>query len=167
MRSRPCHPPDFKSRTVVVIPARSGKLERMDEFFTRVWDNLVARVTGPLHFRLLLQPLMATLFAVRDGLGDAREKRSPYLWLIAVNSGERRKKLAEGWKAVSRVFVLAVVIDAVYQFISVKWFYPGEALIVATVLALVPYLLIRGPVNRIAQAIQRPASFPPVARKEK
>jgi hypothetical protein len=110
---------------------------------------------------------MATLFAVRDGLGDAREKRSPYLWLIAVNSGERRKKLAEGWKAVSRVFVLAVVIDAVYQFISVKWFYPGEALIVATVLALVPYLLIRGPVNRIAQAIQRPASFPPVARKEK
>ena len=45
----------------------------------------------------------------------------------------------------------AIVIDVVYQFIVFRWFYPGEALVVAFVLAIVPYLLVRGPVNRIAR----------------
>jgi hypothetical protein len=138
----------------------------MDELFTRVWDNLIARVSGPLHFRLLLQPAMATLFAIRDGLKDARLGRPAYLWAIVTESGDRRKPLAEGFKSVSRVFLLAVVIDAVYQLISLSWFYPGEALIVAAVLALLPDLVIRGPVNRIARIMQRPSSFPPVAKEK-
>ena len=31
----------------------------MDDLITRVADNLIARVTGPMKFRLLLQPSMA------------------------------------------------------------------------------------------------------------
>jgi len=31
-----------------------------------------------------------------------------------------------------------------------RWLYPSEALLVATVLAILPYLVVRGPVNRIA-----------------
>ncbi len=50
-----------------------------------------------------------------------------------------------------KVFIMAVLIDAVYQYVELAWFYPGEALITAFVLAFVPYLLIRGPVNRIAR----------------
>ena len=50
-----------------------------------------------------------------------------------------------------KVFIMAVLIDAVYQYIELSWFYPGEALIVAFILAFIPYLLIRGPVNRIAR----------------
>jgi hypothetical protein len=46
---------------------------------------------------------------------------------------------------------MAVLIDAVYQYIQLSWFYPGEALIVAFVLAFLPYLLIRGPINRLAR----------------
>jgi hypothetical protein len=47
-----------------------------------------------------------------------------------------------------------------YQFIVLRWFYPGEALITAFVLAFVLCLLIRGPVNRIAGSWNRqtPAS---------
>jgi hypothetical protein len=41
--------------------------------------------------------------------------------------------------------------DAIYQLIDLHWFYPGEAIIVALELAFVPYLLIRGPANRIAR----------------
>jgi hypothetical protein len=59
--------------------------------------------------------------------------------------------LRDGWKAVGKVFVIAVIIDLVYQLIVFRWFYPGEALLVAAILALIPYLLIRGPVNRIAR----------------
>jgi len=59
--------------------------------------------------------------------------------------------LREGWKAVSRVFILAVVMDVIYQYLVYRWFYPGEALIVAFILACVPYLFIRGPVDRIVR----------------
>lgn len=59
--------------------------------------------------------------------------------------------LRDGWKAVGKVFVIAVIIDLVYQLIVFRWFYPVEALLVAAILAFVPYLLIRGPVNRIAR----------------
>jgi hypothetical protein len=52
---------------------------------------------------------------------------------------------------VGRVFILAIVLDGVYQFIALRWFYPGEAILVAIILAIIPYLLVRGPVNRIAR----------------
>ena len=41
--------------------------------------------------------------------------------------------------------------DVIYQFMVLKTFYPAEALIIALMLAFVPYLLIRGPVTRIAR----------------
>ena len=41
--------------------------------------------------------------------------------------------------------------DAIYQLKVFGTFYPGEAVIIALVLAFVPYLLIRGPVARIAR----------------
>jgi len=57
----------------------------------------------------------------------------------------------DGWKSVGRVFILAIVIDVIYQLIVFRWVYPVEALLVAAILAFIPYLLIRGPVNRIAR----------------
>jgi hypothetical protein len=45
--------------------------------------------------------------------------------------------------------------DAIYQFIVLRWFYPGEALVTALVLAVLPYLFIRGPVTRIARRLRR------------
>jgi len=121
----------------------------MEEIFTRVWENLIGRISGPMTFRLILQPIMAVIFAIRAGLKDAKEGRPPYFWALFTHPAERRQLLRDGWKSVGRVFILAIVIDAVYQFIVCRCFYPGEALIVAFVLAIVPYLLVRGPVNRI------------------
>ena len=73
----------------------------------------------------------------------------PYFWALFTSPEHRRELLREGWKAVGKIFVIAVVLDAVYQFITVRWFYPGEALVTAVALALVPYLVLRGPVNRL------------------
>jgi len=116
---------------------------------TRALENLVGRVHGPMSFRLVLQPLMAVIFAIRDGRKDAREGRAPYFWTLFTDPAHRRELLREGWKSVGKIFVIALVLDAVYQYITVRWFYPGEALVTATVLALVPYILLRGPVNRL------------------
>ena len=41
--------------------------------------------------------------------------------------------------------------DTVYQITVLKAFYPGEAAIVALLLAFVPYLLLRGPIARITR----------------
>jgi hypothetical protein len=123
----------------------------MDHFFGRVGEQLVARVTGPMKFRLVLQPAMAIFFAVRGGLKDAREGQPAYFWGLFTNPAERKAALKDGWKSVGKVFILAIVLDAIYQFIALRWFYPGEAVVVAIILAIIPYLLVRGPVNRIAR----------------
>jgi hypothetical protein len=123
----------------------------MDHTVARIAHNLVARVTGPMKFRLLLQPVMATFFAIRDGLADARASKPPYFWGLFTGQRERRPMLKNGWKSIGKVFVLATVLDVIYQLIEHRWtVYPGEAVLVAIILAIVPYLVIRGPVNRIA-----------------
>jgi len=121
----------------------------LEELLTRITENLVGRVHGPLTFRFLLQPTMAIIYAFRDGRKDAREGKVPYFWAIFTNPEHRRAMLRDGWKSVGKIFLLAMVLEAVYQAMVLRFFYPGEAIVVATALALVPYLLLRGPVNRI------------------
>ena len=121
----------------------------MEDMLSRFFENLVARVSGPMHFRLILQPLMAIIFAIRDGRKDALEGRAPYFWALFTNPEHRRDLLRNGWKSVGKIFVIAIILDAVYQYIELKWFYPAEALVVACILAFVPYLLLRGLVNRL------------------
>jgi hypothetical protein len=127
----------------------------MDAFWERVGSQLIARVSGPMKFRLVLQPLMATFFAVRAGLADAKAGKSPYFWGLLSGSGNRDEMIKDGWKSISRVFILAVVLDVVYQLIVIHFVYIGEALIVAFVLAIVPYLIVRGPVTRLARKAEQ------------
>ena len=56
---------------------------------------------------------------------------------------QRASYLREGLKRVSRVIIFALVMDAIYQFLVLRWFYLGEALVTAFVLAVLPYELIR------------------------
>ncbi len=111
-----------------------------------------------MKLRLVIQPLMAAVFAVRDGLKDAREKRPPYFWAVFFLPEQRLEMLRDGWKSVGKIFIIAIIIDLVEQAIDFRWFYPGEALLVAFFLACIPYLLIRGTVNRVASAKRRSAS---------
>lgn len=127
----------------------------MEEVLTRIMENLIGRVHGPLTFRLILQPAMAILYAILDGRKDARAGKAPYFWALFTNPGHRRDMLREGWKSVSKVFILALIIDAVYQYIVQRWIYPGEMVLVAILLAIVPYLALRGPVNRLLRGRSR------------
>jgi hypothetical protein len=104
-----------------------------------------------MKFRLILQPAMAAFFAVRSGLADARAGKPPYFWALLCHHGQREAMLKDGWKSISRVFILALVLDVVYQVIVLRFVYPGEAVIVAFVLAIVPYLIVRGLTTRIAR----------------
>ncbi|HSA61512.1 MAG TPA: hypothetical protein VLE03_04675 [Nitrospiraceae bacterium] len=112
-------------------------------------DGLVARLHGPMSFRLLIQPLMAIFFAFRDGRKDAREGRPPYFWGLFTDPEHRGDMLRSGLKSIGKVFIIAIILDNVFQYIVFHNFRLGAAMIVAAVLALVPYLLLRGTVSRL------------------
>ncbi|MFY9842722.1 MAG: hypothetical protein WA718_15790 [Terriglobales bacterium] len=126
----------------------------MDHMWERVGSQLIARVSGPMKFRLVLQPCMAAFFAIRAGLADAKAGRPPWFWELVSNPPERSAMVKEAWKRIGKIFILAVVLDVVYQLIVLHFVYPGEALIVAFILAIVPYVLLRGPAMRVARLIE-------------
>jgi hypothetical protein len=85
------------------------------DLLSAFWADVLARLDGPLHFRFFVQPLMAMLFAVRDGRRDARRGRSAYLWTFLTDPAQRRYLFESGWKGISKIFVLACVLDIAYQ----------------------------------------------------
>ena len=123
----------------------------MDEILSRIISNLIDRVSGPFSFRFVLQPLVAALYAVHDGLLDARHGRPVYFWSILTDRTARRPLLREGWHHVMRVIIIGTVMDVLYQVIVFKRIYPFELIVIVLGLAFVPYLLLRGPVNRLAR----------------
>ena len=123
----------------------------MEEVLKRVWDNLIARASGPMNFRLIIQPAVASLLAIVAGLKDAREDLPTFLWTAVTNRAHRPELFRQGRNDVGKVFALAVLLDAIYQLIVQRGVYVLELLIVATSLAVVPYILLRGPVSRIAK----------------
>ena len=125
----------------------------MESFFSSYLSDFVNRFNGPLHLRLFLQPLMAILFAVRDGARDAREGRSAYGWTVLTDPGQRRYLLESGWRGIFKVFVVAYVLDVVYQLMVWRGLKPFEALLTAVVLAVLPYALLRGPANRLVRVL--------------
>jgi hypothetical protein len=125
------------------------------ESLDRLWKDTLARPGGPMTFRFILQPAMAAAMALRDGLIDARLGRRPYLWALlrGVRGPEgRRGRLWQGIVSTARVIILGVVMDVIYQWLEFKTFYPGQAAVIAILLAFVPYLLLRGPFERLARS---------------
>jgi hypothetical protein len=132
----------------------------MDDMWTRFATDMVDRVSGPMKFRLVLQPVMASIFAIRSGLADAKAGRSPYCWALLTDPAHRDYMLKDGWKSVGKVFILAVLLDVVYQLIVEQFVYPGEAIAVAIIVAILPYLLLRGITTRLARSHDVPRSSP-------
>ena len=131
------------------------------ENFDRLWRDILERPGGPMTFRFILQPAMAVLAALRDGLEDARLGRSPYFWAIVRGAdGRRSERLWQGIVSTATILILGVVMDTIYQWMVLGTFFPGQAALIAILLAFLPYLLLRGPIARIARHwTARPASL--------
>lgn len=116
----------------------------------RFWSNIVHRPDGPMSFRFLLQPVMAALAAWKDGKLDAATGRSPYFWTVLTDPERRGPRLREGLGATGKILAIGLAMDLVYQVVVLRHFYPMEAIVIALLLAFIPYLLLRGPFARIA-----------------
>jgi hypothetical protein len=130
-------------------------VSEIQEILSRFWDQLIAQPSGPLAFRLILQPIMATILAIIDGVKDTRTGRPLYTRTLLTDPAHRGSYLREGLKRVTRVIIFALVMDAIYQFMVLRRFYLGEALVTAFLVAVLPYLLIRGPAARLARRMNQ------------
>src|SRR5512137_1040446 len=123
------------------------------EMLSRGVEQLLGRAGGPLHFRLLVMPTVVTVLAVRAGLRDAREGHPAFLWAAITNGSERPRLMRSALKDIGRIFIVALVLDTTYQVIALRWIYPVQLAIVAVGCAIVPYVLVRSPVSRIARLL--------------
>jgi hypothetical protein len=130
----------------------------MEEWLMSTWEELVARKTGPLHIRLILDPLVAVFLAIRKGWRDANEGKPPFLLALVQQPGKRQFLFWEAASDIGKMFLIAGILDIVYQLIVFHAIHLGQSLIVATVLAILPYIVVRGLANRISKMMQRKTS---------
>lgn len=117
----------------------------------RFYTDLAGRADGPMTFRFVLQPTMALLMAIRDGVKDAHAGRAPYFWTIVNDPQRRRASLNEGLKACARILLLGVVMEVIYQYRVFGTFHVLEAVNFILLLCFLPYLIMRGPINRLVR----------------
>jgi len=133
----------------------------MSDLLNRVWENLLERTEGPMNLRFFLQPAMSLFFAIKAAIRDSKNGTVPFRLGILFLKEQRKNIAKEGWKDVGKLFIIGSVLDIIYQLVVIfglktqQEFYPLESLLVAFLLAIVPYLLFRGPVNRLISLFTR------------
>ena len=130
----------------------------MDEFLRMLalfFEEMIGRASGPLNFRLVIMPTVASFLGVRAGLRDTREGKSTFLWGIITMPSGRAAALRSARKDIGRVFITAVIMDTAYQIIALRTLQVFQVLVVAVACAIVPYVLVRGPVAFVARRLRR------------
>lgn len=115
----------------------------MEEYIRDMWG-------GPGHLRFYLQPLLAFVLGLRDGVGDARAGRPPYIISVLTAPAEWRTRLVELLKRLSKPLALAISMDLIFQIIIRGRWRPLASLVYATFFVAFPYAALRGLINRIA-----------------
>ncbi len=117
----------------------------------RFWGDILDRVHGPMTFRFYLQPAMALLAALPDGVRDARVGHHSFFWSALWSPNAPTGRLREGLTSTARVVLLGLSMDVIYQFKVFDQFYPGEALMMAILLAVIPYFIFRLIIERVVR----------------
>lgn len=115
----------------------------------RVWTDIFDRIHGPMTFRFVLQPIMAAIAAIHDGSSDIRYGHTSFFWNASPH--ERSGRLREGLTSMSRVILIGISMDVIYQMRVLDEFYPSEAVLMALLLALIPYFLFRWIVEKVGR----------------
>jgi hypothetical protein len=122
----------------------------VDGFFTGRLDELLARLhSGPMQFRLILQPTMAVLFGIRDGIQDAKAGRPPLIWSIVFGLGDRKELVKGMLRRLPGPILVATLVDAIVQYLMFGHVRPLMALLVGVSLMATPYSIARSITNRI------------------
>jgi hypothetical protein len=119
------------------------------ETFARIGETLRQRVGGLFSFRFILQPVMAAIMAMLDGYSDAKSDETPYLQRMVSAPREIKANLSDALYSTARIILLGLAMDTIYQIVVFDAFFPFEAAVMAILLAVLPYLILRGPFHRL------------------
>src|SRR5436190_18740691 len=104
-----------------IVGANERGAETMiGDMIAQGWENFTARGSGPMNLRFIMQPTLASLLAIRAGWKDARAGRPAFLWETLTNPEARADLVRSGWKDMGKAFVVAGVLDAIYQVIVLE-----------------------------------------------
>jgi hypothetical protein len=109
------------------------------EVQSRFWHNIFGRLEGPMTFRFYLQPAMAFFAALVDGMRDVKFGHKSFFWTKVNDPAHQHGRLREGLIPTARIVLLGLSMDIIYQFKVFDRFYPAEALMMALLLAVIPY----------------------------
>jgi len=116
----------------------------MEELLIQTWNELVGRLGGPLWIRIVLQPVLSSVVGLLIAVKDARAGRPHFFRALLTDRQHRRELLWKAWRDMARIFIAAIIIDVIYQIMVLHWIHPLQSLLVAIILALIPYALVRG-----------------------
>lgn len=125
----------------------------MYPFSADFWTDMGLRLTGPAAMRFVIQPILAVLFGVRDGVRDAGVGEPPWLFDIITVPSDRKRQAGRAWAGIGKAIIFATVLDAVLQLPILGRVYLGAAVIVGVALMGLPYVIARGISNRIASRL--------------
>lgn len=115
-------------------------------------ERLVARFTGPMNLRFIVQPLIAIILGIRDGVHDAREGIAPFLWNLCTRREGRKRQLNKVLKRLLIPLIVAVVLDAIVQYMLFQRIRVLGAVIMGVTIMGLPYAFARELTNRIVSA---------------
>jgi hypothetical protein len=124
-------------------------------FFANVLDNIAARLTGPMSFRFIVQPVIAIILGIRDGITDAKAGTPPFIYDLIFKPEDRKESLKGVLKRLRVPVIIGTVFDAIAQYLIFKSIRPLPAILVGVTVIGIPYTLARGLTNRIASFKKR------------
>ena len=110
--------------------------------------TLEAMLGGPGGLRFVVQPIIAIALGIRDGRRDADVGRPPYVFSVLFVPTTRWEELMTGLRTLAKPLAVAIVVDALLQYVIFRSVRFGHALLAGTVLIALPYTAARGLTNR-------------------
>ncbi len=112
-------------------------------------DYLREMLGGPGAARFYVQPAIAILLGLRDGITDARAGMPPFLLALATGAGERTQRLGTALRRILVPACVAVGASCLFQYLIRSRIHVGYALLYAVIFVAVPYALARALGNRL------------------
>ena len=119
-------------------------------FSSALIEDIPKRLAGPGRFRFVMQPLIAIILGVLNGLADARAGKPPYLYGLLFHRNLRSDLVKTGFSTLANLLLMGVLLDVVFQRIILGVAHPVPALIIGPVLIVTPYTIARALSNRLA-----------------
>jgi hypothetical protein len=115
----------------------------MGEYMRQMWN-------GPGHLRFFIQPALAILLGIIDGIRDAKAGRPPYILGLIRNPGHEPHRFRELFERLTVPLVLAIALNVVFQLIIRGGYHPLPTIGYAVVFIAFPYCASRALSNRVA-----------------